>query len=82
MMNPLNNNIACKHVILRREAVPAEIPDNHLVVFCQSGAGCDRSAAGKKVDGRSVASGEVRRFSSDLIERLATPEEVRAAQQA
>ena len=81
-MNPLDNNIACKHIILKRETVPEEIPDNHLVIFCQSGPGCERQAAGSKIDGRSVATGEVRRFSSRMVDRLATPEEVLAAQQA
>jgi len=80
-MNPLNDNIACKHVVLKREAVPPEISDAHLVVFCQSGDGCDRYSAGTKIEGRAVVTGEVRRFESSMIDRLATHEEVLAAQQ-
>ena len=79
-MNPLNKDIACKHVVLDRAKLPEEIRESCLVVYCEGGDGCVRHSAGSKITGRAVATGIKREFESGLIERLATPEEITAAQ--
>lgn len=79
-MNPLNKDLTCKYVVLKRDQIPADIPDGNLVVFCEGGAGCEVHAAGTSIRGRATATGNVDEFESELIERLATADEITHAQ--
>lgn len=79
-MNPLNQDLTCRHIVLKRERVPEDIPDGHLVVFCEGGSGCERRGAGSTIRGRALATNNVEEFESELVERLATPEEITHAQ--
>jgi len=79
-MNPLNSDLTCKYIVLKRDQYPADIPDGRLVVFCEGGAGCEVRAASTKIRGRAVASGNVEEFDSEDVDRLATAEEITHAE--
>lgn len=79
-MNPLHQDLTCKHVVLKRELVPRDVPDGHLVVFCESGTGCEKRGSGSTIRGRALATNNVEEFDAGLIDRLATAEEITHAQ--